>query len=215
MYLRGLILIFQICFSSTGYGKSLPRDRNFVPYQYIEDDATLAYELLRFLGIRKVSLFGWCDGGHLSILFSLMYPDMVEKLIVWGTKPSLTKDNVRVFERMRRLTNWSPVARSETLKAYDNDVSYVTDVFNRYVDTVNIYYRDYGGNIYREMLPYVTAPTLVFHSADDVLMSSQQARDLTNQIWGSSLHMFRNGGHSCHIKHWQEFNKISRGFLLS
>lgn len=143
-----------------------------------------------------------------------MYPNMVEKLIIWGTKHSLTKDNVRVFERMRRLSNWSPVARSEVLKAYNNDVDYVSGIFNRYVDTINIYYKKYGGNVYRELLPYVNVPTLVFHSADDVMVSSQQARDLTNQLRVSSLQMFSSGGHSCHIKHWQMFNEISKEFVL-
>lgn len=159
-------------------------------------------------------MFGWCDGAHLAILFSLKYPSMVEKLIIWGTKATLTPNNVMVFERMRRLSNWSPTARSEVLKSYDNDAEYITSIMNRYVDTINVMFKTYAGNIYKDLLPYVTVPVLVMHSTDDVMVSRQQVMDLMQQLRDCQYHQLSSGGHSYHIKHWQVFNDVSTRFIL-
>ncbi|KAI5733467.1 hypothetical protein M8J76_012289 [Diaphorina citri] len=207
-------LFTSIFWDPPGYGQSLPKGRSFVPFQYIEEDVDIAYELLKLLGVCKVSLFGWCDGGHLSFVFSMKYPHMVHKLVIWGTKSFLTIDNVRVFEGMRRLSNWSPMARSEVLKAYDNDINYITGIFNQYVDMVNLIFKSYGRNVYQELLPYVDVPVLVFHSADDVMVSTQQVQSLLNQLKFCQYYQFSSGGHSCHIKHGQVFNEISRNFIL-
>ncbi|KAL1459184.1 hypothetical protein WDU94_011191 [Cyamophila willieti] len=204
----------SIFWDPPGYGKSLPRGRNFIPYQYIEDDVVIAHELLHHLGVSQVDLFGWCDGAHMSVLFSLKYPHMVHKLVIWGTKASLSRDNVLVFERMRRLSNWSQTSRSEALKAYDNDVSYINDTFNQYVDAINIMYRTCEGELYRDLLPYVHVPVLLLHSIDDMMVARHQVLDLKHQLADCRYYQFNSGGHSYHIKHCDEFNQVCLNFIL-
>uniref|UniRef100_A0A8D8Z4X3 Valacyclovir hydrolase n=1 Tax=Cacopsylla melanoneura TaxID=428564 RepID=A0A8D8Z4X3_9HEMI len=207
-------LFTSIFWDPPGYGKSIPRGRNYIPYQYIEEDVAIAHELLQGLGISQVTLFGWCDGAHMSVLFSLRYPHMVHKLILWGTKASLTRDNVQVFERMRSLSSWSQMARSEVLKAYDNDVGYITGTFNQYVDAINIMYKTCRGELYKELLPFVQVPVLVLHAIDDMMVARHQVMDLKQQLADCRYYQFSSGGHSYHIKHCKEFNQVCLNFIM-
>lgn len=53
---------------------------------------------LCFAGLEKVSLIGWSDGGITALVVAVMYPEIVDKLVVFGCNASVTKDDVERCE---------------------------------------------------------------------------------------------------------------------
>lgn len=72
-----------IAWDPPGYGKSRPPERTFPPGFY-HRDAYLADALMRRLGFDKYSVAGWSDGGSTGLVMASRYPEVIQKLIIWG-----------------------------------------------------------------------------------------------------------------------------------
>jgi len=69
-----------ICLASRGHVKS---DVGSEPYTY-EQRASDAFKLIQLLGLKKVTVIGFSDGGFAAYKLAAIYPDVVEKLVVMG-----------------------------------------------------------------------------------------------------------------------------------
>lgn len=69
-----------ICLATRGHVKS---DIGIEPYTY-EQRANDAYKLIQHLGLDKVTVIGFSDGGFAAYKLAAIYPDVVEKMVVMG-----------------------------------------------------------------------------------------------------------------------------------
>lgn len=83
-----------IAVDTRGHGKSPRGTAPFTLHQFAVD----LYGLLQKLGVAKMHLLGFSDGANIAILFTLQYPQMVEKLILNGAnlRPSAVKASVQI-----------------------------------------------------------------------------------------------------------------------
>ena len=69
-----------IAVDTRGHGGSERGSAPFTLKQFAKD----LKALLETMGIRKISLLGFSDGGNIALIFALKYPDSVERLILNG-----------------------------------------------------------------------------------------------------------------------------------
>jgi pimeloyl-ACP methyl ester carboxylesterase len=69
-----------ICLATRGHVKS---DIGSEPYTY-EQRASDAFKLIQFLGLERVTVIGFSDGGFAAYMLAAMYPDVVERMVVMG-----------------------------------------------------------------------------------------------------------------------------------
>lgn len=82
-----------------GHGKTdSPDDINC--YQ-MENAASDLIEILDQLGIAQVDLLGYSMGGRLALLFTILYPNRVRKLILESSSPGLSSAEERETRKMK------------------------------------------------------------------------------------------------------------------
>ncbi len=90
-----------IRFSTRGTGKTPLGDKKLT-FELFSDDLKA---LLDYLKIKKVSILGFSDGGNLGMVFSLIYPEYVERLAVFGsnlnTRGTKTQDQLGIIKDHR------------------------------------------------------------------------------------------------------------------
>ena len=105
-----------------GYGTSRPPERVFPvePDHFLKLDAIDGHSLMQALSINKFSILGWCDGGVSAIILAALYPESVEKIVIWGSNAYVTKMDIEIFEQTRDVEKWSGRMR-ETRKNFYGD----------------------------------------------------------------------------------------------
>jgi len=77
-----------ICLATRGHVKS---DVGNEPYTY-EQRASDAFKLIQLLGLEKVTVIGFSDGGFAAYKLAAIYPEVVEKMVVMGAGDDPPKD---------------------------------------------------------------------------------------------------------------------------
>ncbi|XP_026202015.1 valacyclovir hydrolase isoform X2 [Anabas testudineus] len=80
-----------------GYGQSRPPDRDF-PSDFFERDAKDAVDLMKTLGFSKFSLLGWSDGGITALVAAARNPNLINKMVVWGSNAFISQQDLKLYE---------------------------------------------------------------------------------------------------------------------
>ncbi|CAH0553855.1 unnamed protein product [Brassicogethes aeneus] len=199
-----------IAWDPPGYGGSRPPNRNFTSSFY-RDDADMAYKFLKAINVNKASLLGWSDGGISSMILSAKYPDIVDKLIIWGSNSYILPEEIKIYEKMRDLTKWSDKMKNPLIKLYTEKG--LEDLWGGWCGAVhNIFVN--GGNICKEDLGKIKCPTLILHGDKDPMVHPEHPEYLFQNIKMAKLHRFPDGKHNIHLRYAEEFNKIVTDFIL-
>ncbi|XP_018567080.1 valacyclovir hydrolase [Anoplophora glabripennis] len=194
-----------------GYGRSRPPNRNFNLDVY-KNDAEVAFKFMKKLDINKFSLLGWSDGAKSSLILSSKYPEHVEKLVVWGATSYVLPEEVRYYEEIRDINNWSERMKEPLIKLYTERG--LQDMSNGWCDTLkNIQIN--GGDICKNDLQNIKCPTFILHGDKDPMLAAGHPEYLMSRISNAKLHRFPEGKHNIHLKYAREFNKMVTDFLLN
>ncbi|WAR12425.1 BPHL-like protein [Mya arenaria] len=120
-----------IAIDPRGYGQSIPPNRDW-PLEFLQRDADDAFEL-----IKKVSILGWSDGGISGMIAAARYPQMVNKLVVWGSNAYITKKDMDVYNGIKDISNWNERTRSPFLAIYGE--RYFREQWHNWVEAVENY----------------------------------------------------------------------------
>lgn len=134
------------------------------------------------LQIDKYSLLGSCSGGMTAMIMASEYADRVENIVVWSSKAFVTEDDVERYEAIRhdeRVPNFYGIETCYSAK-------YVADTKGAWIDSLQALLRDDDGNICREALPRIRAPTLILHGAKDGSVPAHHAVYLHENIKNST-----------------------------
>ena len=183
-----------IAIDTRGHGQTPRGEAPFTIRQFAED-------LLGFLDaqdIGKANILGFSDGGNIAMVFALMHPERVNKLILNGANldASGVKRSIQIpieigYRIARLFANKSPEARknAEMLGLMVNDP-----------------------NVKPEELSRIQAPTLVIAGDKDMIKESH-TRLIAAHIPGSEL-VIIPGNHFIANKAPEAFNKAVLQFLL-
>ena len=62
--------------------------------------------LLQNIDHRKFSVVGWSDGGNSALIIAARYPDLIKKLVVFGSNSYVSKEDYDIFQG-----TWFPAVR--------------------------------------------------------------------------------------------------------
>ena len=203
-----------VAFDPMGYGYSRPPERNYAiePELYYERDALDGHTLMNSLSLPKCSLFGWCGGGVTAIFFAAMFPEAVDKLVIWGSKAFYNEEDVKLLEKTRDVNTWNARGRELTESVYG--AIDLPKLWSSLLDTVNTLYKERNGDMCKEELSKIRCPTLILHGANDHMCLQFHAEYLHKNIAGSQLVIMPEGKHFLHMQLASEFNEIVEKFLV-
>ena len=208
-----------------GWGQSQP-----VSYENRDNSGALA-EFLETLGIAKAAVVGNSMGGASVIRLAYERPDLVSHLITMGSPsgvPGLFEaagltEGVKVLERAYFEPSMETVRALTEIMTFDH--SNVTDelIAERLKNTlaqkahVDNWIGGHGKGpmvrLNQELIPTITAPTLLMHGRDDRVTTFSHAIRLAGMIRNSRALIVNRCGHWLQLEHAKEFNTMVHRFL--
>ncbi|VEN44650.1 unnamed protein product [Callosobruchus maculatus] len=198
-----------VAWDPPGYGQSRPPNRKF-DTDFYEKDADSAYNFMTALGYNKFSILGWSDGGNSGMILAAKYPKHIDKLIIWGVNSYILPEEVKIYEKMRDISNWSERMKAPLIEMYTEKG--LQEMWYSWCDTL-IEMAQNGGNICKDKLKDIRCPTFILHGDKDPMVAPEHPGYLFSNIRMAKLHRFPEGKHNIHLKYAEEFNKLVTDFL--
>lgn len=183
-----------IAIDTRGHGQTPRGEASFSIRQFAED----LWDFMNLHQIEKAHILGFSDGGNIAMVFALMHPERVEKLILNGANlnASGVKRKVQIpieigYRIAKLFATKSPAARknAEMLGLMVNDP-----------------------NVKAEELSCIQNPTLVIAGEKDMIKDSH-TRLIAKSIPGAMLSIIP-GNHFIANKNPDTFNEVVLRFLL-
>lgn len=175
-----------------GHGASPRGDAPFTLEQFADDLKCFLDEKR----IEKADIVGFSDGGNIALIFTLKYPERVNKLVL-------------------NSANLSP----DGLKAGTLFSIKISDLFSRFLGEKGKKKREFyalmlkGPDIDPDELFAIDLPVLVIAGTKDVI-KKKHTKLIADSIWGSKL-VFLKGDHYLAEKNSAKFNRALEKFLDS
>ena len=177
----------------------------------IADMARDTAKAMRSLGLEKANVFGASQGGMIAMSMAIMYPDLVEKLVLASTSSCVTETGFKTVE------NWVSLAKT-------GDAHALYDAFGKAIYPKAVY--DQSKNLLSQAAETVTeqdlkrfvvmaqairgfditadlckikCPVLIIGSSDDAVLGSKAAeviRDNLKNSAGCEYFMYEGYGHA-------------------
>lgn len=183
-----------IAIDTRGHGKSPRGTKPFTLIQFVKD----LKQLLDQMGLKKINLLGFSDGGNIALIFSIVYPSYVKKLIINGANitPNGMKKSVKIpiF-----LTYYGLILCPKKTK----ELSHKKELFGLMTKEPRLKVTD---------LWKIKAPTLVIAGDKDMIRDSH-TRKIAEWIPDSKL-VILSGSHFIARENWKKFNQQVENFLM-
>jgi len=135
------------------------------------------------------------------MIMASKYVDRVEKLVVWSSKAFVTEKDLELYETFRDVKDWpEDFVSQDHVECYDD--KYYADTWAAWIDSLHAVLRENDGNICREALPKIQAPTLVLHGALDNLVPTEHVVYLHENIKNSTWVPSMPEQHECNNNLW-------------
>ncbi|MDH6250941.1 pimeloyl-ACP methyl ester carboxylesterase [Chryseobacterium sp. H1D6B] len=182
-----------IAVDARGQGKSTDTSKKDFTYKIFADDVKA---LVDDLGLKKVSIMGWSDGGNTGLEFALKYPEILNKLITIGANifpegvDSVLLTNFKTKLKVLQMEN-NPERSNETrlLKLMVKEP-----------------------NINKNSLSKIQNPVLVIAGENDVI-KKEHTELISKQIPNAKLRIYKNATHFIPFENSDQLNKEVLEFL--
>jgi valacyclovir hydrolase len=199
-----------IAWDPPGQGKSIPPERVYTK-DWLEVDADIVAELMKVLKISTFDVLGWANGGITAIFLAAKHPEMVEKMVIFGTTAYLTQRHIASLDHASNVNMWADHIRMPKEKLYG--FAYLQKKYKDYVDMAKKIYKENEGNFCRQFLKDIKAKTLIVHGEMDVAVSREEIAYLLENIADSKVIGITLGSNDIHVKFPEEFNNHVADFL--
>ena len=187
------------------------RRKDQVETYSIADMARDTAKAMRSLGLEKANVFGASQGGMIAMSMAIMYPDLVEKLVLASTSSSVTETGFKTVE------NWVSLAKTGDAHAlYDafGKAIYPQAVYKQSKDLLSqaagtvteqdlkrfvVFAQAIRGFDITADLCKIKCPVLIIGSSDDAVLGSEAAeviRDNLKNSAGCEYFMYEGYGHA-------------------
>lgn len=207
-----------IVFDHRGTGES---DKPQVPTYSTRGFAADAIAILDHLGIERAHAYGTSMGGRVCQWLGVEHASRIGALVLGCTTPG----NAHGIAREREVD--IAMASGDLSKLFDLMVSpawaashpdVVENLFTvmkhpipRYA--AQLHYRASEGHDAWDLLPTISAPTLVIHGSDDRINPTANASLLAERIPNTVLHIVQGGRHAYHLEYRKEASRVVLEFL--
>ncbi|KPH12653.1 hypothetical protein AMQ68_16765 [Chryseobacterium sp. ERMR1:04] len=182
-----------IAIDTRGQGKSTDTSKLDFTYKIFADDVKA---LVDELGLEKVNIVGWSDGGNTGLEFALKYPDHLNKLVTIGANTFPEGVDERLFNNMK--------TQLQVLQAENNP-----ERLNE-MRLVKIMLKE--PNISNGSLHKIQNPVLVIAGENDVI-KREHTEMMAKQIPNAELKIYKNATHFIPFENPEELNKDILEFL--
>jgi class 3 adenylate cyclase len=195
-----------ILFDRRGTGLSDPVEGAATLEQRMDDVRAVMDEV----GSERAWLYGYSEGGPMSVLFAATYPERTEGLILYGTVAKVTSTEDYPWARsederrdffMRLLSRWGEGGNLEEYApsvAGDEHWRQWWGRLERHAatpSTVLALMRAHAETDVRDVLPTIRVPTLVLHRSEDSNFEAGHGRYIAERIPGAKLVELPGGDH--------------------
>ena len=181
-----------IVFDKRGQGLS---DR--VAEQSLEERIGDVRAVLDAAGSKRATVFGWSEGGPMSLFFAATYPERTSALVMFGTFASMRAEpyclSLERFDRFMAAVeaHWGEgMLVPLNAPSMRNDKAFVQS-FGRLERAASspggiqaLFRADYENDA-RHLLPSIRVPTLILHRKGDSLVPVACGRDMAQKIPGA------------------------------
>jgi pimeloyl-ACP methyl ester carboxylesterase len=175
-----------------------------------------AVAVLDAAGIERAHVYGFSMGGRIAQVLASDFPRRVGSLVLAASGPGGRHEVARPKEATRALMRAaSPAAREAVAELFFSPqwaarhpdvVQTVLPVTSRAAQ--RLHYAASTGHDGWQLLPRITAPTLVLHGSDDRLTPVANAELLAGRIPGAALEVLRSARHGYLHEHRDEASRL-------
>lgn len=175
-------------------------------------------EFLAFKGLNDVILLGNSLGGHIALLATKMYPELIKGLVITGS--SGLYENA-MGESYPRRGDYEFIKKKAQNVFYDPAVAtkeIVDEVYvtvsdrNKLIKTLAIAKSAIRHNMAKD-LPKMTTPTCIIWGKDDNVTPPEVAEDFDRLLPDSDLYWIDKCGHAAMMEHPEIFNDLLYSWL--
>jgi len=176
-----------IAIDTRGQGRSTDLSSGAYSYDGFSVDL---YKITNALGLQKVNILGWSDGGNTALTFNLAHPEMVSKIVTIGANldPAGVKDSLLVSFREQLSVDSLP--RNHRLIRLMLEHPHITP----------------------QQLQSIENPVLVIAGSEDVI-KPDHTQLIADKIKRSQLQIIPNATHYVPFEQPDQLNKIILDFL--
>lgn len=176
-------------------------------------------EFIDFKGYKEVILLGNSLGGHIALLTTKMYPEVVKALVITGS--SGLYENA-MGESYPKRGDYEYIRKKAENVFYDPKVAskeIVDDVFttvndrSKLIRTLAIAKSAIRHNMSKD-LPKMFTPTCIIWGRNDNVTPPEVAEDFDRLLPDSDLFWIDKCGHAAMMEHPDEFNRILHKWLV-
>ncbi|HEX8970480.1 alpha/beta hydrolase [Oryzihumus sp.] len=181
------------------------------------DDAA---HVLDALGVASASLYGTSMGGRVAQVLAGTRPQLVDRLVLACTSPGGRHARERSTDVRRQLAVPDADRRRALHRLFYTDAwphspedSHLLGDPTMTADEARAHLHASARHDAWEVLPRVTAPTLVLHGTDDLMVPADNAALIASRIAGATVHLHPGGRHGFFEEHADEVVPLVRAFL--
>lgn len=176
-------------------------------------------EFIDFKGYGKVVLLGNSLGGHIALLCTKMYPEVVKALVITGSSGLYES---AMGESYPKRGDYDYIQKKAQNVFYDPEVAtkeIVDDVFqtvndrNKLIKTLAIAKSAIRHNMSKD-LPRMKTPTCIIWGRNDNVTPPEVAEDFHRLLPDSDIFWIEKCGHAAMMEHPEPFNKILYKWLV-
>lgn len=184
----------------------------------VKNFAKYLHGFLKFKKLEKVILLGNSLGGHIALLFTKMYPEMVKALVITGS--SGLYENA-MGESYPKRGDYEYIKKKSQDVFYNPEVAtkeIVDEVFatvndrNKLIKTLAIAKSAIRHNMAKD-LPQMPTPTCIIWGRNDNVTPPQVAEDFLRLLPDADLFWIDKCGHAAMMEHPDVFNQILHAWL--
>lgn len=180
--------------------------------------AEFIYKFLLFKGLKDVILLGNSLGGHIGLVFTKTYPEMVKGLVLTGSS-GLYENSMG--ETYPKRGNYEYIKTKSQEVFFDPAVAtkeIVDEVFetvndrNKLIKTLAIAKSAIRHNMSTD-LPSMKTPCCIIWGKNDTVTPPEVAEEFNTLLPNSNLYWIEKCGHAPMMEHPEEFNKLLHHWL--
>jgi len=176
-------------------------------------------KFLDHMNLKDVILVGNSLGGHIALVFSKMYPNLVKGLVLTGSSGLYESG---MGESYPKRGDYDYIRKKAENVFYDPSIAtkeMVDEVYNtvndrnRVVRTLAIAKSAIRHNMAKD-LPNITCPACIIWGKDDIVTPPSVGEDFDKLLPNSTLYWVDECGHAAMMEHPDKFNEFVHEWLL-
>ena len=198
----------------------LPVDSTPILKTNVTTFSKFVFDFIEFKKLKDVVLLGNSLGGHVGLLFTRDYPDLVSGLIITGSSGLYEKS--MIGDGYPKRGNYEYIKTKTEEVFYDPKIAtkeIVDEVFEsvndreKLIRTLSLAKSAIRHNM-ADDLPEMVTKTLIIWGKDDFVTPPNVAKDFHSLLPNSNLVWIDKCGHAPMMEHPKKFNKIVENWFL-